>query len=163
MGEPIISSPLLTNTVEARPCETGQDAHARLLRERLAAPGTVSDYVLAIAAYLEALWVARREMPEALEEMEHNFRLGLTLIELHADELSKWGHDGSPRPLIWPFRQMCLVYEREGYLHEALDVAERAARLNTWFTATSSHTRQAGDVENIRARIALIAGESHVR
>ena len=156
-------SPGSIRTAGVQPGESGLDGAARLVRARLASPGTVSDYMVAIAAYLDALWAVRREVPGALEELEHTFWLGLTLIEQHADELSRWEHDGRPRSLIWPFRQMRTVYEREGYLREALAVGEREERLGTWFAATPLRTGEASETEGIRVRIALIEGEPDAR
>lgn len=95
------------------------------LSEALELPGTASDYHFAIMGVYQALYSRRREMPGALSEVERLCWLDISLIERCPADA---GSDFDLREVGQPaFTQLISLYQREGFLADALLVAERAS------------------------------------
>ncbi|MGI8837496.1 MAG: hypothetical protein ACR2H4_12790 [Pyrinomonadaceae bacterium] len=121
---------------------TGQTA-LRQLREALELPGTLTDYHFAIQHGHDELRANAREEPWILEEVERLCWLDIKLIEqypetitvepitIQDEELAKLATErrGERRFFgVSAFHQLIGLYEREGYLREALEVATIAER-----------------------------------
>lgn len=104
---------------------------SRLLKnvyEGLELPGEPSDYHFLIQGCANELWGRRRQEPEVLEKVERLCWLDIRLIEARLDAVSDEFSDEPRFYQVLAFAILINMYEREGFLHEALDVAERAAR-----------------------------------
>lgn len=115
--------------------------------EAVELPGTASDYHFAIQSCIEGLWNCRRAEPMVLEHVERLCWLDIRLIELRPDVITLEDNGNDRYFAVLAFKHLGLLYQREGFLHEALDVAERAARF------------EQGDPESIRQRIAALEAE----
>lgn len=104
---------------------------ARILRrlyEALELPGRIADYHYALHSAADALYRLRLEEPQVLSEVERLCWADVRLVEAHPEAVG-FDEEGESRFYAIPaFERLILLYEREGYLAEALDVAERAAR-----------------------------------
>ncbi len=101
------------------------------LHEVLELPGTPSDYHFAIQGCFERLWQYRRNHPWILQEIERLCWLDIRLIEAIPAILQFHQQDGLvsyARSLA--FERLIRMYERNGYLTEALEVAHRATRFH---------------------------------
>lgn len=115
------------------PGETPARTALRHCHEALELPGTLSNYHFIIQGAHEAIWKYRRREPWVVEETERLCWLDLRLIQAHPesitfDEFSKGEVPNYPRVLA--FHRLISLYETEGYLREALTVAELAVRFN---------------------------------
>lgn len=97
----------------------------RQLLETLELPGEIEDYHFALQGCIERLWKARRAEAWVWSELERLYRLDLQLVEAHP---APFAIDG-PFVAIRAFATLVRLYEQEGYLHEALEVARRAVQL----------------------------------
>ena len=98
----------------------------RHLAETLELPGIPSDYHFAIQGVLEALWSRRRDEPAVFDMVERLCWLDLGLVRARPDCVS-YEADGEVRYYgLAAFGHLATLYEREGALREALDVAELA-------------------------------------
>lgn len=96
--------------------------------EGLELPGEPGDYHFLIQGCASALWGRRRQEPDVLNEVEKLCWLNIQLIQVRPDAVSD-GFSDEPRFLhVSAFSILIDLYQREGFLREALDVAERAAR-----------------------------------
>src|SRR5262249_22647509 len=96
--------------------------------ESLELPGVPSDYHFLIQGCASALWAQRRREPQVLEDVETLCWLDIQLIEARPETI-RFEHDDEPRFYrVLTFAILIELYEREGYLRDALDVAERSAR-----------------------------------
>jgi len=101
------------------------------LQEVLELPGVAADYHFAIQGCFERLWQHRYDHPWVLKEIETLCWLDIRLVEAHPDILHINQQDGTvvyARSLA--FERLIRMYERNGYLAEALDVAKRATRFH---------------------------------
>lgn len=127
--------------------EPSQDLLARL-SHTLEVPGLPSDYHFAIQQCLEKLWSRRRLEPDLLPQVEQLCLLDLRLIAARPDIIT-YERDGETRFLeIRAFGHLIQLYEREGYLADAMAVAEQASRF---------HPEPA--VERLRARLERVEAE----
>jgi len=104
---------------------------SRLLRnvyEGLELPGEPSDYHFLVQGCANELWGRRRQEPEVLDKVEQFCLFDLRLIEARPDAVSDEFSDEPRFYRVLAFAILINIYQREGFLHEALDVAERAAR-----------------------------------
>jgi hypothetical protein len=102
----------------------------RNLLEALELPGIVTDYHFAIASACGMLWRHRLENPQYLTELERWCRLDLALLKAKPHEF-QYEHDGELSYYsIEAFAYLRSLYEKEGALLEALEVAEEASRFN---------------------------------
>lgn len=112
--------------------EIDSEALRTRLWESLELPGEPSDYHFAIQSAAALLWRRKATEPDALRWCEYLFRLDLRLIESCPDAIrDRYAEDDGSRPPYYQataFDSLTSMYEREGYLAEALDVATVAAR-----------------------------------
>jgi hypothetical protein len=98
----------------------------RSLYEALELPGTVADYHFKMLGTCSTLWSLRKQRPELLPELEKILLLDIALIEAHGDSLA-FEHNGEHRmPRVPAFGQLISLYEHEGFVHEALEIAKLA-------------------------------------
>lgn len=102
----------------------------RTTYEKLELPGEPSDYHFILQGCAGDLWKRRREEPEMLEEVEKLCWLDIRLVETHPEAITFEGVDGPSFVSIHAFSLLIDLYEREGFLREALEVANRAVRFN---------------------------------
>jgi hypothetical protein len=96
--------------------------------EGLELPGEPGDYHFLIQGYANELWGRRRQEPGVLGDVEKLCWLDVRLIEARPDTVMYQSTDGSTFFGVAAFSILINLYQREGSLREALDVAERAAR-----------------------------------
>jgi hypothetical protein len=125
-------------------------AHAELrrLEEILELPGELSDYHFAIQDTLKTVFDERRQDFELLEEVERLCWLDIALIEAHP-EIAEFEPGRFFR--VTGYELLMRLYEGEGYFAEALEVAERAARLG--------QERSLARAERLRVRLAELTSE----
>jgi hypothetical protein len=103
----------------------------RDLYETLELPGQVGDYHFAIQFVLEELWKRRRAEPAVMDEVERLAWMDVNLIRVRPDTITNEYVAGRPdQPRFYgvaAFGRLITLYEREGALREALEVAEFAA------------------------------------
>jgi hypothetical protein len=97
------------------------------LHETLALPGAATDYHFAILTTCGAIWAARREHPELLEDLERFCLLDIRLVETKLQSLRELG--GGQMVRVPTFEYLIRLYEREGLYEDALDIAKRGAAL----------------------------------
>ncbi|HVB20556.1 MAG TPA: hypothetical protein VNG51_01240 [Ktedonobacteraceae bacterium] len=127
--------------------ESDVQTRLRQLYETLELPGELSDYHFAIQGCCSELWRLHRLQPWVLEELERLCWLDIRLVQNHPDFTvvnNEKGHFW-----ITTFDTLLQLYEQEGYLYEALQVAEIAERFN----------QQHEVLERIKARIASLEAE----
>lgn len=101
----------------------------RRLFEALELPGSVSDYHTAIWRTFDALWDRRRQDPDILPELERLCLLDLKLMEF-LPEMARVSPDHMPQMVHVPAtRHLIRLYEREGFVAEALEIARRGVAL----------------------------------
>lgn len=104
----------------------------RRLWEGLELPGEPSDYHFAIQTAAAALWGRRNAEPEVLESFEYLNLLDIRLIEAVPDAVRDEyadAHAGrSEFYAVSAFSNLINLYSREGFVREALGVAEVAER-----------------------------------
>jgi hypothetical protein len=126
-GETTSLSPVASHTSFGE-----RQAWADVLRqvyEALELPGTPSDYHFALLRAYELLWKQRRESPEVLPHIERLCLLDIALVENRPETVR---HSDGPTPFtarVPAFSYLTTLYEREGFLNEALTIARRAADL----------------------------------
>jgi hypothetical protein len=94
--------------------------------EGLELPGIASDYHFIVQGCAERLWARRREELQVFEIVERLCWLDIRLIEARSDVFSL---EPGIEPVFFrviAFQRLIDLYEREGFLKEALDVAVRA-------------------------------------
>lgn len=130
--------------------ETKADFILRRLHEKLELPGTLSDYHFAIQNGHDELQKQIRQAPWVLNEIERLCWLDIRLIELYPATIT-WEQEGKKEFFrVSAFYRLIDLYLKEGYLAEAMNVAEIAERFG-----------QKGDaLERLRERAALLAAEN---
>jgi hypothetical protein len=97
----------------------------RHVYEGLELPGEPTDYHFLIQGCAEQLWSRRRDEPNVVAEVERLCWLDIKLVQLcpdaASDEYSEHFY------AIFAFLRLVEIYEREGFLAEALQVADIAA------------------------------------
>jgi hypothetical protein len=93
-------------------------------------PGVLTDYHFAIQGCVGRLWERRRDEPAVLKDVERLSFLDIQLVEAQPDLFDWDSGEKTSLPLIAAFSYLIRLYSREGYVREALEVANRAARLN---------------------------------
>jgi hypothetical protein len=133
----------------ASPRETSAAAALKHLAEVLELPGEPADYHFALQGCVESLHRQRRDDPAVYAEMERLCLLNIRLLEAcpSAVEFENGGETRYFR--ILAFAYLVGLYSQEGFLKEALEVAERSARF-----------KQEGlGAEELRLRLARIVAE----
>lgn len=120
------------------------------LYEGLELPGEPADYHFLIQGCLDLLWKRRREEPEVLEQIETLCLLDIHLIEARPQAVSHEQDDKTSFFQIKAFSVLIDLYEREGLLKDALEIAETATRFD----------QGAKDRERILNRLAALEEES---
>lgn len=110
-----------------RPGEAPADTALRQLYEKLELPGTVTDYYWALNEAIKDLYDQRRSRPDAVEKVEYFCLLTLTLVEAYPKTVTSMGSDGDYY-MIEAIQRLVDLYKAEGYVHEAAEIAHRAAR-----------------------------------
>lgn len=117
------------------------------IEETLELPGELSDYRFAIQLYCEAAYKRRKQNPALLSDIERFCLIDVELTENHA-EIIEYEPGKSYRVLA--FSRLIGLYEREGCLPDALEVAERG------LACGQDLERK---VEELRERVAALEAE----
>ena len=120
------------------------------LYEILELPGVIPDYHFAVQACAEALYKIRHEEPSALEICERLFLLDIELVEAYPEMLEYDEYEPGQVIRVPAFERLIRLYETEGYLHEALEVAGRAV---------DSRQDLSRKLEELRERLAALEAE----
>jgi hypothetical protein len=122
----------------------------RRLYEALELPGQPADYHFAIQGAAGQLWNRRREERDVLPKMEELCWLDIRLVESCPQAVSYEGTDGATYYAITAFHSLISLYEREGFIADALAVVLRAKPFG----------RQVeGEQERLEAKLAAIESE----
>ena len=116
--------------------------------EGLELPGEPSDYHFLIQGSASELWRRRREEPGVIEDVERLCWLDLQLVEARPDCVTYEQGEGSRFFVIGAFGTLISLFEREGALHEALEVAERADRFGQGSEPREELAERIAAVEN---------------
>jgi hypothetical protein len=131
---------------------TSEELLARLW-EALELPGEPSDYHFAMQSAAGMLWRSKREEPEAVRWCEYLYLLDVRLIEVSPEALANEfaTDDGTQDPFYQAsaFHSLPTLYEREGFLGEALRIAEIGTRFG----------QGKERVEGLEERIAAVRAE----
>jgi hypothetical protein len=120
--------------------------------EGLELPGVPSDYHFMIQSTATQLWKRRREEPAGIAEVERLCWLDLELIDARPDSVTNDNEEGGPSFYsIAGFGILIDLFEREGGLYEALEMAERAERFGQ-----GSQVR-----DELTERIEAVRSETH--
>ncbi len=123
------------------------DVLLRRLEEALELPGEARDYHFAMVAYCEEAYKRRREDPGVLEQVERFCAADIELVEACPEAAQNAADEFY---LIPSYGRLVSLYEREGFLREALSVAERGL----------AHGQDLGrKVEALRAGIGALEAE----
>ena len=122
----------------------------RRIYEALELPATAADYHFALLNSYETLWKRFREQADLLPELEQLLLLDIALVESRPDILQIGGENETFWANVPAFYHLMRLYEREGYLDDALSIARRGVAL-----------RQGGDdVQRLEQRVAELRAES---
>ncbi len=121
----------------------------RRLYEAIELPGTISDYHFAMLGAYQELWSRRRREPEILPELEKILLLDIALVEAHPKSITFDTQGEKFVPRVPAFEYLVALYEREGFLHEALEIAKRAVKAG----------QGSSDEERLSERIAVLDAE----
>jgi hypothetical protein len=144
------ASPAQSWQTEPREGETKAQTALRRMREALELPGKLSDYHFAIQNCHDALRAAAREEPWVFEEVERLCWLDIRLIEAYPETITNEYGGGSTYFSVSAFHRLVGMYEKEGFLREALDVARIGQKFG----------QCPGKVEELEGRIARIEAEA---
>lgn len=100
----------------------------RNLHEKLELPGELADYHFAIAGTAAVLWGERWEHPQLIETVEELYCLDIALVEAHPETVAYERDDETAYYSVPAYESLISLYEQQGYVREALELAERAAR-----------------------------------
>lgn len=100
------------------------------LHEALELPGTPADYHFAIQGCVQELWKRRRTEPHLLPDVERLCWLDIRLIEAQPNTIAFEREGGTSFVNVLAFGYLIELYSREGFLNEALEVAQRGVRLH---------------------------------
>lgn len=115
---------------EPRPGESPAQTALRQLFETFELPGVASDYHFAIARCNEALWKYRREETWVIEQIESLCWLDIRLLDACPEAISFEREGEIQYANVEAFYRLINLYENDGYLKEALEVARCAVRFN---------------------------------
>src|SRR5262245_39755570 len=131
--------------------ETIVEFKLRRLNEKLELPGTLSDYHFAIQGCHDELSRLTRQSPQVMEVIETLCWLDIRLIEHFPDTITY--ESGGEKAFfgVSAFHRLISLYQKEGYLDEALRIAQIAEKY-----------RHAHNLEDLQQRITLIEAEENV-
>ncbi len=118
------------------------------LEETLELPGELSDYHFAIQGTCKAVFDQRRKDFGLLEDVERLCWLDVALIEAHPSIAE---YEPGKFFRVVGYELLMRLYEGEGYFAEALEIAERSARLGQDYSLDRA--------ERLRARLAEVEAE----
>ncbi len=119
------------------------------LQEGLELPGEPSDYHFLIQGCIGELWSRRKEEPEVLSKVEELCHLNIQLIEACPYAVS---HEADGTRVFYGMQAFaCLIdlYEKNGFLEQALAVADKAALFG----------QGTEDADDLRERIKAVKSE----
>lgn len=144
------ASPAKNWETKPRRGETEAQTALRQLRETLELPGTLSDYHFAIQHCHDELCGDAREEPWVLGEVERLCQLDIRLIEAYPETItSEYGGERTYYG-VSAFHRLTDLYETEGFLREALEVA----RVGQKFEQCQ------GKLEELESRLSRIEAEA---
>jgi hypothetical protein len=117
------------------------------IEETLEQPGELSDYHFAIQSFCEAAYKRRQEDPAVLADVERFCFVDIELVENYPETIE---YEPGKFYRVLAFDRLVSLYEREGYLREALEVAERGLACGQ---------ELARKVEELRERVAALEAE----
>ena len=132
--------------------ESPADTALRKLRETAELPGTLSDYHFAIQHCHDELRSYAGEARWVLEEVERLCWLDIRLIEKYPETITSEYEGERTFYSVSAFYRLIDLYEKEGYLYEALEVAKLAEKFE----------QRGEQVAELRERIDLLEAEEHV-
>lgn len=141
------ASPVKQWSTQPRSGESPAQTRLRQFFEVLELPGELLDYHFAIQGCCAELWRLRREEPWVFPEIERLCWLDIRLIQTYPDIAQV--KNEREFLLIMTMQYLIALYEQEGYLCEALQVAEIAAQFNQQLPA----------LERIKSRITTLEAE----
>lgn len=150
-GSSTSASPVHQRTF-GRDKESSPMAELRRLEETLELPGELSDYHFAIQGTVKTLFDERRQDFGLLEEVERLCWLDIALIEAHP-EIAEYEPGKFFR--VVGYELLLRLYEGEGYFAEALEIAERSARLGQEYSLDRA--------ERLRTRLTALEAEDELR
>lgn len=124
------SSPAHRWQTEPRPGESPAQTALRQLFETLEMPGIASDYHFAIQGCNEMLWKHHRGEPWVVEQIERLCWLDIQLLDACPEAISFDREGETQYANVDAFHRLINLYENDGYLKEALEVARCAMRFN---------------------------------
>jgi hypothetical protein len=113
-----------------RPGENEAKTLLRQLYETLELPGTLSDYHFALQHTHDDLRNYIGQESWVLSEIEKLCLLNIQLFDKHPETIMYETDEGTRFFGVTAFHTLLDIYENEGYLREALEVAKIAARFN---------------------------------
>jgi hypothetical protein len=128
--------------------KTGARDELRRLREALELPGALSDYHFAIQRAAETAYQGRLDDPGLVGEAERLWWLDVELVEAYPSTVQ---HSPGEFYRVTAYERLVRLYEGEGYLAEALEIAERG------LAAGQQHLSSAA--ERLRANLAELEAE----
>jgi hypothetical protein len=143
------ASPAHSWQTKPRPGESPAQTALRQLYETLELPGEPSDYHFTIQNCNETLWKYRREEPWVVEHIEWFCWLDIQLLEACPEAITFDREGEIQYANVVAFYRLISLYEKEGYLTEALEVARRALRFN----------QSQPDFESLQERIVQLEAE----
>lgn len=124
------------------------EAVKRIISEALLVPGETSDYHFALLGAYETLWQMRRQDPSINKVVESLCLLDVRLVEARPKAVQMSDDDPDSFVLIPAFHHLISLYREEGFLAEAIEIAEKAERFG-----------QGKDLESLRERMAVLEAE----
>jgi len=121
----------------------------RDLADALELPGEPTDYHFIVQHAATALWNRRRSEPDVLNEVERLCWLDIRLVQACPDAVSDEYTSERKFYSVTAFKNLITLYQREGALCEALEVAEIAERFD----------QLADKAEELRQRMAVLEAE----
>ncbi len=128
--------------------DASADDLIRNVYEGLELPGEPSDYHFLIQGSASELWARRRQEPRVIGEVEKLCWLDIRLVEAWPGAASDKYSDEREFYAILSFGTLIEIYEREGFLAEAFEVAELAARYGQGDEARERLMQRIESVEN---------------
>lgn len=143
-------SPAKSWQTQPQPGETQAQICIRQLYESLELPGVIVDYHFALAGCCDELWKLRQQDGWIVSEIEKLCWLDIRLVQAYP-QIVVYPHDSQDFLRISVFGLLLNLYEREGYLQEALMVAKIAVDF-----------RQGADaLQRIQSRLANLEAEEN--
>ena len=145
------ASPVHRRAFGSRDAESPYSA-LRELEETLELPGELSDYHFAIQGTCQAVFNKRRQDFKLLEEVERLCWLDVALMEAHPKVAE---YEPGKFYRVVGYDLLMRLYETEGYFAEALEVAERSARLGQEYSLDWA--------QKLRTRLAELEAEDEAQ